>query len=245
MFLKLWYDKCIPQFLIAYIDRNGGGGVLKYPCLVLDHDDTVVQSEATVNYPFFVEFLKAYRPGMSITLHEYISGCYDPGYVPMCKERFAFTDEELLIEYNGWKEYIRNHIPAPYPGIERIIRTQKAEGGIICVVSQSSQENISRDYEAHFGIQPDAIFGWDLQPEHRKPSPWALDQIMKTYNLSPAELLVIDDMKTAISMARSGGCKIAFAGWGRREYPQIFGEMSTLCDFSFDSIDNLETFLFE
>ena len=27
--------------------------MLKYPCLVLDHDDTVVQSEATVNYPFF------------------------------------------------------------------------------------------------------------------------------------------------------------------------------------------------
>ena len=32
--------------------------MLKFPCLVLDHDDTVVQSEATVNYPFFVEFLK-------------------------------------------------------------------------------------------------------------------------------------------------------------------------------------------
>ena len=34
--------------------------MLKYPCLVLDHDDTVVQSEATVNYPFFIEFLKEY-----------------------------------------------------------------------------------------------------------------------------------------------------------------------------------------
>ena len=31
--------------------------MLKYPCLVLDHDDTVVQSEATVNYPFFVEYM--------------------------------------------------------------------------------------------------------------------------------------------------------------------------------------------
>lgn len=219
--------------------------MLKYPCLVLDHDDTVVQSEATVNYPFFVEFLKEYRPGASITLHEYISGCYYPGYVEMCKEQFQFTDEELLIEYNGWKEYIRSHIPAPYPGIERIIRRQKEEGGIICVVSQSAQENIARDYDAHFGIQPDAIFGWDLEPDHRKPSPWALNQIMQSFGLSPSELLVIDDMKSAVSMAHAGGCQIAFAGWGRTDFPQIYREMFQQCDFTFDSINSLERFLFE
>lgn len=219
--------------------------MLKYPCLVLDHDDTVVQSEATVNYPFFVEYLKTYRPGMSITLHEYISSCYEPGYVPMCKERFLFSDEELLHEYNSWKEHIRTHIPAPYPGIERIIRRQKAEGGIICVVSQSSQENITRDYATHFGIQPDIIFGWDLEPEYRKPSPWALTQIMKAFDLSPAELLVIDDMKPAIGMARAGGCEIAFAGWGRTDFPSITKEMSALCDYAFHSVADLEKFLFE
>ena len=120
--------------------------MLKYPCLVLDHDDTVVQSEATVNYPFFVEFLKEYRPGQTITMREYINGCFCPGYVDMCKQRFRFTDEELLIEYKGWKEYIRSHIPDVYEGIGRIIRRQKEEGGLVCVVSQSSQENIARDY---------------------------------------------------------------------------------------------------
>ena len=80
--------------------------MLKYPCLVLDHDDTVVQSESTVNYPFFVEFLKEYRPGMTITEHEYIAGCFTPGYIEMCRQRFQFTDEELLTEYirnNHWK----------------------------------------------------------------------------------------------------------------------------------------------
>ena len=219
--------------------------MLKYPCLVLDHDDTVVQSEATVNYPFFVEFLKEYRPDMTITLHEYISLCYEPGYVPMCKERFDFSDEEILFEYNNWKEHIRSHIPAPYPGIAPIIQRQKKEGGIICVVSQSSQENISRDYAAHFGVQPDMIFGWDLEPEHRKPCPWALEQIMKEYSLSPAELLVIDDMKAAVGMARAAGCQIAFAGWGRTEFPQIFEEMSESCDFTFDSTEKLYKFLFE
>ena len=37
--------------------------MLKYPCLVLDHDDTVVQSEATINYPFFCYILNRFRPG--------------------------------------------------------------------------------------------------------------------------------------------------------------------------------------
>ena len=50
--------------------------MLKYPCLVLDHDDTVVQSEATVNYPFFVYILDQFRPGTTITLEEYVHGCW-------------------------------------------------------------------------------------------------------------------------------------------------------------------------
>jgi len=129
--------------------------MLKYPCLVLDHDDTVVQSEATVNYPFFVEFLKEYRPGATISLHEYISGCFNPGYVDMCKQRFGFSDGELLIEYKGWKEYIRSHIPTAYEGIGRIIQRQKEAGGIVCVISQSAQENILRDYRTHFDTEPD------------------------------------------------------------------------------------------
>ena len=219
--------------------------MLKYPCLILDHDDTVVQSEATVNYPFFIEFLAEYRPGMTITAHEYVSECYHPGYIQMCRSRFGFSDEELDIEYNAWKEHIKTHIPASYPGIERIIRRQKEAGGLICVVSQSAQENILRDYRAHFGIVPDEIFGWDLAPAHRKPSPWAIQAVMKKYSLSPNQLLMLDDMKPAVQMARDGGIEIGFAGWGRKEFSAICEEMEALCDYSFYSIEELEKFLFE
>lgn len=219
--------------------------MLKFPCLVLDHDDTVVQSEATVNYPFFIEFLKDHRPGMTITQYEYISECFHPGYIEMCRQRFGFTDEELLIEYNGWKDYIRSHVPDAYPGIGSIIRRFKAAGGVICVVSQSARENIARDYRIHFGIEPDEIFGWDLAPEHRKPSPYALNTIMAKYNLCSAQILVVDDMKPAVSMARNAGCPIAFAGWGRKEFPEICAEMESLCDYSFYSTEDFEKFLFD
>ena len=219
--------------------------MLKYPCLVLDHDDTVVQSETTINYPFFCYILDQFRPGATITQEEYTNGCFSPGFADMCRQRYQFTEQELKDEYQGWMDYVKTHIPDPFPGIRDLILRYKQAGGIICVVSQSSQENISRDYAAHFGIQPDMVFGWDLEPEHRKPSPWALEQIMNAYDLSPAELLVIDDMKPAVLMARAGGCPIAFAGWGRTDFPIITEEMSALCDFSFHSIGDLEKFLFE
>ena len=32
---------------------------MKYKCLVFDHDDTVVNSTATIHHPCFAEYLKA------------------------------------------------------------------------------------------------------------------------------------------------------------------------------------------
>ena len=218
--------------------------MLRFPCLVLDHDDTVVQSEATVNYPFFTYILDQYRPGTAITLEEYVHGCCNIGFADMCRQWYGFTEQELVEEYNGWQDYIKDHIPAPFPGIERIIRRQKEEGGKICVISHSCNRNITRDYMAHFGILPDDIFGWDYPEEQRKPNPWPLEQIMKKYGLEPGQLLVVDDMKPAWEMASKVGVPIAFAAWGRKDYPKIMEEMTRLCDHTFDSTGALEAFLF-
>lgn len=219
--------------------------MLKYPCLVLDHDDTVVQSEATVNYPFFVYILDQLRPGATITLEEYVEGCCHLGFADMCRKWYGFTDQELVEEYQGWQEYIKTHIPEPFPGIAQIIRRHRELGGILCVVSHSSDVNILRDYRTHFGLEPDAIYSWDL-PEHlRKPSTYALEDIMKKYGFSREEMLVVDDMKPAYEMASKAGVPIAFAAWGRKDYPEISAEMRAICDYSFDSTEELERFLFE
>lgn len=219
--------------------------MLKFPCLILDHDDTVVQSEATVNYPFFCYILDQFRPGQTITLEEYTQGCFDPGFSGMCREKYNFTDQELVDEYRGWQAYVREHVPAPYPGIDRIIRRQKEEGGMIFVVSHSCNENITRDYSTHFGILPDGIYGWDLPEEHRKPSTYPLEQIMEKYGFSPSQMLVVDDMRPGYEMARKAGIPIAFSAWGRFDYPKIVAEMTRLCDYSFSSTEALEHFLFD
>ena len=218
--------------------------MLKYPCLVLDHDDTVVQSELTVNFPYFLLTLDSFRPGATISAEEYADGCYRMGFANMCRQRFSFTEQEILEEYTGWKEYIKTHIPDPFPGIGDVIRRQKALGGKVCVVSHSCNENITRDYSRNFGILPDEIFGWDLPEELRKPNDYALKVIMETYGFSPQELLVVDDMKLAYTMAKKQGVPIAFAAWGRKNCLAICEEMRRICDFSFDTPQEFGNFLF-
>ena len=218
--------------------------MLKYPCLVLDHDDTVVQSELTVNLPYFLLTLDSFRPGATISAEEYADGCYRMGFANMCRQRFSFTEQEILEEYMGWKEYIKTHIPDPFPGIGDVIRKQKALGGKVCVVSHSCNENITRDYSRNFGILPDEIFGWDLPEELRKPNDYALRVIMKKYGFRPEEMLVVDDMKLAHTMAKKQQVPIAFAAWGRKNCPAICEEMRRICDFSFDTPQEFGNFLF-
>ena len=219
--------------------------MLKYPCLVLDHDDTVVQSEATVNYPYFVYILDQFRPGTTITLEEYVHGCCHLGFADMCRKWYGFTEQELVDEYKGWQSYIMDHVPAPFPGMGDVIRRQKELGGVVCVVSHSSDRNILRDYRQHFGIEPDAIYSWDLPEDKRKPSTYALDDIMARYHFTPEQLLVVDDMKPAYEMASKAGVPIVFAAWGRRDYPEIAAEMRRLCNYSFETTEKLYNFLFD
>jgi phosphoglycolate phosphatase/pyrophosphatase PpaX len=219
--------------------------MLRYKCLVLDHDDTVVQTEKAIGYPYFKEYIERVRPGHSLTYPEYVADCNNMIFADMCRRKWQFTDEELLEEYLGWKAYSLQHMPPIFPGIDRIIHRQKEKGGLVCVSSLSSRDNITRDYAEHFGMQPDVIYDYDLPQEQRKPNPYSLLDIMARYDLAPEEILVVDDLKLAWRMAHPLGVPVAFAAWGKQEFPELAEEMRSLCDFSFDTTEALEHFLFE
>lgn len=218
--------------------------MLKFPCLVLDHDDTVVQTLKSLSYPFFCLELEQFRPGVTMTISEYVTQCHRLGFADMCRVCFNFTEEELALEHQQWMEYIMQNIPDIFPGIDRIIHRQKAEGGILCVVSHSNSDNIRRDYQVHFCIEPDAIYGWDLEPHQRKPHSWPLLDIMQKFQLRPEDILVVDDMQLACQMADPLGVKVAFAGWDDMGVAELRREMEQRCAYSFHSTTELENFLF-
>ena len=45
--------------------------MLRYPCLVLDHDDTVMDSTAHIHYPAFLDEMQQMRPGVWMSLQDY------------------------------------------------------------------------------------------------------------------------------------------------------------------------------
>lgn len=219
--------------------------MLKYPCLVLDHDDTVVRSESTVNYPAFLEALRVLRPGQTVRLEDFTLWTFEEGFSNMCVRHFGFTEAEFRQQFQIWLDYVMIHMPPCFPGMERIIRRQKEAGGLVCVVSHSARENILRDYEAYFQMRPDCVYGWELGPERRKPAPYPLDRIMDAYGLSPSELLVVDDMKSGFDMAKARNIDFAWAGWSRENMPEISDFMKRHCDFALSTPADLERFLFD
>ena len=215
---------------------------MKYRCLVFDHDDTVVNSTATIHHPCFEAYLQRYYPGRSCTLEDYFIKNFSPGFVPMCREEYGMSDEDLAQEGLFWREWVKDHIPAAYPGIREIMERQRAEGGLLCVISHSYEDNIRRDYAANGLPAPDLVFGWEQPLERRKPYPWPLEEILRLYDLAPSELLMIDDLKPGYDMAAACGVDFAAVGWAN-DIPAIERFMRQNCRNYFKTVAEFAAFL--
>lgn len=217
---------------------------MKYKCLILDHDDTVVNSTATVHFPSFVEYLKIYRPHLAdkYTLTEYFEKNFDPGVEWLFLTDVGLTEEEFLAEQDFWAQYVKSHTPKAFSGFREILQRHREEGGIIAVVSHSYSEYIKRDWRTSDLPEPDIIFGWDMPKELRKPHPHSVLEIMKKFNLAPEEILVVDDLKPGYDMARAAGVSFAAAGWAY-DVPKIESFMRENCDFYLKSVSDLAKLL--
>ena len=212
---------------------------MRYRCLVLDHDDTAVQSTPTINYPSFVNTLSLLRPGLHYSYEEFVGLCADPGFEAILRDILGFTDEEMEIETQQWLSFVRKVAPPFWPGIPELVRRQKTEGGLVCVVSHSFDENIRRDYQlACPDAMPDGIYGWDMGDGRRKPDPWPLLDIMSRFELEPRDLLMVDDLRPGYEMATRCGVDFACAHWGL-DVPRLRELMDSLDCIHLKTVDDL------
>lgn len=218
--------------------------MMRYRCLILDHDDTVAESTERIHYPAFLDALRQMRPGHTVTLEEYFLLNFRPGFLPYCEEVLGFTPAELEREYDIWQSWVRERVPAFYPGMKEIIRRQKAEGGYVCVSSHSVKKNILRDYRENGLPEPDLVFGWELPREKRKPAVYALEEIRRVLGVRPEEMLMVDDLLPGLEMARAGGIDFAAACWAY-DVPEIRAYMRANAPRCFDTPEALGAYLYE
>ena len=217
---------------------------MKYKCLVLDHDDTVVNSTATIHYPCFIKFLEDFYPHLvaNYTLESFFEKNFSPGVISLFRDEIGMTEEQMAEEEQYWADFVETITPEAYPGMSEIIADFKAAGGKVAVVSHSLTRYIERDYKENKLPNPDIIYGWDIPKENRKPSPWCINDLVSKYGIKPEEILVVDDLKPGYDMARSGGAHFAAAGWAHN-VNTIENFMRENCDYYLKTVAELRTLL--
>jgi phosphoglycolate phosphatase/pyrophosphatase PpaX len=217
--------------------------------LVLDHDETSVDSTPAIHYPAYIEIMRVLRPKEKpLTLEGWFKKNFHPGVMHYYEDELEFTKEELKKEYEVWRRFTTNMLPEFYEGIIPALEEFKKGGGLIGVVSHSEKELIEKHYqEKSQGFRPDMIIGWTKDKEKNKPSPWPVYEIVKVLGVRPKEILVIDDLKPGIEMAINANVDAAAAGWAYRKHnlniPEIEDYMKSKCIAYFDTIEQFRRFI--
>ena len=190
---------------------------MKYRCLVLDHDDTVVKSTPEIHYPSFVEIMRALRSEEPIpTLQEFMEFCSEPGYFAHCRDVIRFTPQESVVQDQMWHDYVASHI--------------------------SEEKIVLRDYEAQNLPRPALVFGAELGEDRRKPNPWPLFEIRRRLKIPFEETAMVDDLMTGLSMAKNCGVMAVAAGWSHIS-PKIADRVRRSCDVYCKTVEELRTLL--
>ncbi len=166
----------------------------------------------------------------------FVGYCFNPGFVSLCKDIIKFTDEELQHQQEIWRKYTESTVPDFYEMFPETIKEFKKQGGIVTVISHSEKSAIERDYSIHCGFIPDATFGWELPEHQRKPHPYPIKKILKHFNLQETEVLMLDDLKPGLEIARSCNVDFAAAGWSHI-IPEIKEQMKRDSKYYLETVE--------
>ncbi len=220
---------------------------MKYKCLIIDHDDTSVDSTPAIHYLAHKEQMKRIgREKETVTLEEWFIVNFDPGFTAYINDVLKLTDKEKEMTYKIWREFTTVKIPPFFKGILSILEDFRNNGGIIVVVSHSEEDIIQNHYEKQTelpGFLPDRIIGWTGDIEKQKPDPWPVNEVIRQFDLKKEDILVVDDLKPGITMANRAGVDSAGVGWSHN-LEIIKESIIKHCTYFLDSVDDLRSLVF-
>lgn len=187
---------------------------LKKKCLILDHDDTLMDSQETVHYPIFLETLKIMRPHVTLpTFGEFVTRSNEFGFEGYIRKVYGFSEAEVETEINFWREQVPLRQAEIFSDVARVVADFVNLGGILVVYSYSDSSMILSDYQRHFDFIPHDIIGFDNDLSFRKPARVPLLTMMAKFNLTPNECILVDDMPLLIETAQRTNIDMVGANW--------------------------------
>ncbi|HVP18998.1 MAG TPA: HAD family phosphatase [Spirochaetia bacterium] len=219
---------------------------LRYRCLLIDHDDTAVDSMAVVHYPAHLEALATLRPGRASPTQEQFLLHNFHGIMDYLVGELGLNREELAQEFVIWRRWTTSRTPPFFPGFLDLLEEYRGRGGKVVVISHSEKDVIEGHYRAARDppFLPDLVFGWEHDELLRKPSPWPVQEALRELGLAPSEALILDDLKPGIIMSRATGVPVAAAGWSHR-VPEIESYMRAHAVAYFPRVADLREFLLD
>ncbi|HUK12051.1 MAG TPA: HAD family hydrolase [Thermoanaerobaculaceae bacterium] len=225
---------------------RGRGSPTRYRCLIIDHDDTAVDSTRRVHFPAHLRSMEVLRPGVPpIDIDTWFEKNCDPGIMSFLVDELRLSPEELAVEHEIWRSFTARETPHFYPGFLEALAAYKAAGGRVAVVSHSESHVIMGHYREQSGaaaVVPDLVFGWDLEPAQRKPNPYPVHETVRRLGVAPGEVLVVDDLRPGIDMALAAGVDAAAAGWAH-DVPSIREFMRRNCVACFATVGEFAEFV--
>eukprot|EP00397_Hematodinium_sp_SG-2012_P040342 GEMP01044181.1.p1 GENE.GEMP01044181.1~~GEMP01044181.1.p1 ORF type:complete len:225 (+),score=35.93 GEMP01044181.1:72-746(+) len=215
---------------------------LKVRCLMVDFDDTVVDSTTTIHHPAYVAGLKRLRPDLEpLSLEGWFKMNHAPGVSAYLES--IYNEEQQKVEFKMWTDVLaKSAIPEFYPEIVKILQEFKASGGFLAIVSHNQVDYIERAFnEEGKGVVPDCIFGWHADKEKRKPALWPAQEIMRLAKVGPEDCLMLDDLTPGLKMAEGASIPYCVAAW---QHDTIVNEVDAKTPILRD-ISDLRALLFD
>jgi phosphoglycolate phosphatase/pyrophosphatase PpaX len=219
---------------------------MRYRCLIVDHDDTAVDSTRQVHYPAHLRTMELLRPEQEpISLETWFAKNFDPGIMGYLVGELGMTDAEIEVEHRVWREFTAAATPSFYPGFLEALAAYRNAGGTIVVASHSEEHVIRGHYRAAANgraVEPDLVFGWELGEAQRKPNPYPVLETLRRLGLQRRDVLVVDDLKPGIDMALAARVDAAGACWSHH-LPAIREFMTRTCVATFPTVTDFAEFI--
>ena len=128
--------------------------------------------------------------------------------------------EEILAVYAA--DYDQNCLvkTAPYPGIMDAMRTLKAQGRRLGIISNKPDSAVNALADALFPGLTDIAVG-DRPGARRKPAPDAVLAAMEALGAKPEETVYIGDSDVDVRTAHAAGVRCVSVTWGFRDRDEL------------------------